>query len=312
MGNISFYPMLTEELAEKAGCSTEKYEFSYLSRSWECELKQSGRSVIKLTDPLEMWKIEDDGLRINKHISIAYPEFLYGKEGIVCTKAELGICIIWTNKALTQTGIIMPIYDVANSSGRTCDFEFDFDPGRITGDLELSLIMYVRKKADTIDEDEQSLMNEEGVTVGVLETVILDFNSAYMEFPIEEYDSPTEPLWWVEFSQWEDPKTIETFTKDNICLYLNPHYPTCPMTDGTIKNPDMLIEILSMTYFLIFNRLSTDDLRATRFDTGLEPGSICSVLHQFIEDCVDLRFDSDERLLKSLQTNIRRILTEGD
>ena len=109
MGNISFYPTLTEELAEKAGCSMGKYEFSYLSGSWECELKQSGRSVIKLNDPLEMWKIEDDGLKINKHISIAYPEFLYGKEGVVCTNAELGICIIWTNKALTQTGIILPI-----------------------------------------------------------------------------------------------------------------------------------------------------------------------------------------------------------
>ena len=98
-----------------------------------------------------------------------------------------------------------------------------------------------------------------------------------MEFPIEEYKSDKEPLWWVEFSQWEDPKTSDEFTKDNICLYLNPYYSACPMTDGTIKNVDLLIDILATTYFMIFQRLSDDDLRATRQDIGLQSNSICSI-----------------------------------
>ena len=32
-------------------------------------------------------------------------------------------------------------------------------------------------------------MNEEGVSIGEIDSVILDFNSIYMEFPIEEYKS---------------------------------------------------------------------------------------------------------------------------
>lgn len=313
MDNFRFYPTLTDDMTEKSGCSVEKYSFSYTSGEWEYELNQKGRSTIKLIDPSEIWKIENDGLRLEKKISIAYPNFLFGKDGIVCADAELGICIIWTNKTLTQTGCIMPVSDITTPNGRNCYFEYDFEPGRISGDLELSVIMYVKKQADSIHNDEHNLMNEEGVSVGVLETVVLDFNSIYMEFPIEEFSSENEPLWWVEFSEWEDPKTIETFTKENICLYLNPHYHLCPMTDGNIKNVEMLSEILAMTYFMIFNRLSDEDLRATKNDINLEPGSICSVLHQFLLDCdEDLVFEPRERLLKGLQMNISKRLTEDD
>ena len=75
----------------------------------------------------------------------------------------------------------------------------------------------------------------------------------------------------------------------------------------------MLSEILAMTYFMIFNRLSDEDLRATKNDINLEPGSICSVLHQFLLDCdEDLVFEPRERLLKGLQMNISKRLTEDD
>ena len=80
-----------------------------------------------------------------------------------------------------------------------------------------------------------------------------------------------------------------------------------------IKNLDLLIDILATTYFLVFQRLSEDDLKATRQDIGLQPNSICSILHQFIEDCEEeLHFESPERLLKSLQKEIRNRLTAGD
>jgi hypothetical protein len=156
-------------------------------------------------------------------------------------------------------------------------------------------------------------MNEEGVSIGEIDSVVLDFNSLYMEFPIEEFKSDKEPLWWVEFSQWEDPKTSDGFTKDNICLYLNPYYAACPMTDGNIKNIDLLIDILATTYFMIFQRLSDDELHATQHDIGLQPNSICSILHQFLEDCAEpLHFEAPEKLLKSLQKEIRNRLTAGD
>ena len=108
--------------------------------------------------------------------------------------------------------------------------------------------------------------------------------------------------------------TIDMFTKENVCLYLNPHYSACPMTDGTIKNLDLMIDILASAYFMMFKRLSEDQLKATRQNIGLAPNSICSILHYFISTCNDpeLRFESDEALMKTLQMNIRAKLTEGE
>ncbi len=314
MDNLKFYPCLTPDLLDKAGCVSEKYQFFYYPNGTESPLSAKGSSVVKLSDPLDMWKLKEDGITVKKKVSVAYPEFLFGPDGVACKGAEIGICILWTNNRLTQTGHILPVSDTSTAAGRECYFEHTFQPGEIDGDLELSLCMYIKRSAGSVEKGEEKLINDEGVSIGEIDSVIVDFDSVYMEFPIEEFSSDKEPLWWIEFSQWEDPKTIEKFTKDNICLYLNPHYPACPMTDGTIKNIDMLIDILATSYLMMFQRLSEDDLNATRNDIGLEANSICSILHQFIGECnaTDLRFESPELLLKSLQINIRAKLTEDD
>ena len=314
MENLRFYPTLTDEMLDRAGLKQEKFIFTYFSGEDEFGLKQKGSSTVKISDPLELWNIERDGITLKKKISFAYPDQLYGKDGVACHGAEIGVCIIWTNHELTQTGCILPETDITSGTGRVCEFVYSFEPGEIKGDLELLLCMYIKKSSDTVLPDETNLMNEEGVSIGEIETVVLDFNSVFMDFPIEEFSSDREPLWWVEFEQWEDPKTINLFNADNLRLYLNPYYPACPMTDGTIKNVDLLIDILATTYFMMFQRLSEDDLKATRQNIGLAPNSICSILHQFIEECneVELHFESPERLLKSLQINIRKRLTEGD
>ena len=316
MENMLLYPTLTPELIETSGITVEKYIFTYSYQEKVYGLQQKGTSTVKLSDPLEIWNIETEGLTFEKTVRIAYPDLLKGADGIVCEGAELGICIIWTNKKLTQTGYILPASDVVTGKGRVCKFFHTFAPGKITGDLELCLGMYVKKKAETVLDNEGDLINEDGVSVGEIERTVLDFNSLYMEFPIEEYQSENEPLWWVEFSEWEDPKTIDMFTKDSLCLYLNPYYEGCPApstseTGNSIKNFDLMVDILAQTYLMIFQRLSDDDLKATKQNIGLTNNSICSILHQFIEECYEeLHWESPEKLLKSLQINIRKKLQE--
>lgn len=314
MNGLQFFPTLTTELKDICGITVGKYVFTYSYQDNTYELQQKGTSVIKLSEPLDIWKITDEGLSISKTIQIAYPRFLYGENGIACSGAEIGVCIFWTNKTLTQTGCILPESDVATEHGRTCRFDYTFEPGTIVGDLELSVVMYIKQKAETVLPGEEKLINETGVTIGEIETVVLDFNSIYMEFPIEEYKSPDEPLWWVFFSQWEDPK-VDLFSRENICLYLNPYYSACPMVGEEIKNIDLLIDILATTYFMILKRIeeNPDDMKATQQNLNLETNSICSIMHQFIESCsVPLHFESSEALLKSLQINIRKMLEEGD
>ena len=85
------------------------------------------------------------------------------------------------------------------------------------------------------------------------------------------------------------------------------------ITEELINNVDLLIDIISQTFLMIFQKLDDDELKATRLNIGLTNNSICSVLHQFIEDCGDdeLHWESPEKLLKSLQTVIRKRIMEN-
>ncbi len=314
MSNLFFYPKLTDELKNACGLSVDKYVFTYEYQDKYYGLKQKGNNTVKISDPLEIWGIETEGISFSKTVSIAYPHLLYGANGIACKNASIGVCIMWTNKTLTQTGCILPESDVETNTGRICTFNYTFEPGTIKGDLELSVIFFLKEKANNILPGEERLNNEEGVEIGEIETVVLDFNSIYMEFPIEEYNSANEPLWWVYFSEWEDPK-VDLFDRENICLYLNPYYSACPMVGEEIKNLDLLIDILATTYLLVFNKISenSDDMKATQQNLGLENNSICSIMYQFIESCKEpLHFESQEALLRSLEINIRKMLGEGD
>ena len=311
MNELTFFPVLTEELLEACDCRCGKYTFSYNDQTQEQELKQTGKNTIKLSEPTDSWKIEQNGLILKKEVKISHPHLLYGKQGIAPKDAEIGICIIWINRFLTQTGYILPESDISLPTGRTCVFQHEFLPGEIKGDLELSLAFYLKRKSDNLAEDEKHLNNEVGVTLGEIEIVSLDFNSIYMEFPIEECNVPNQPLWWVEFSQWEDPR-VDLFSKENICLYLNTAYAECPMVGESIKNLELLIQIISTTYLLIFKNLNEEDLNATKHDVGLNPNSICSIMHQFILGCDNLHWESDEALLKSIQINVANMLKEGD
>lgn len=318
MENMYFYPTLTPEMAEASGVNVDKYRFTYSYQDKVFGLQQKGISTVKLSDPLDIWKVESEGITFEKTVRIAYPNLLKGKSGIACENADLGICVIWVNKKLTQTGYILPVSDITDKQGRICKFYYTFKPGFISGDLELDLVFYIKKKADSILEGEEDLINEDGVAVGEIEHTVLDFSSIYMEFPIEEFKSESEPLWWVEFSEWEDPKTIDMFSKDSLCLYLNPFYDSCPApstneSGDSIRNLDMMVDILAQTYLLIFQRLSDEDLKATKQNIGLSNNSICSILHQFIEGCYEeLHWESPEKLLKSLQVNIRKKLKEDN
>lgn len=314
MERIQFYPTLTLEMIESAGVIAEDYSFSYYYQGKEFPLESEGSVTKKLKDTMEIWKIETEGLNFKRTLSIAYPDLLKGKTGVVCQGAKLGIAIIWTNRKLTQTGVILPTTDIETPEGRKCEFLYSFASDMMSGDLELDLTMYVQSKAEKILSGEEDLINEVGVTVGTVDRVFLDFNNLFMDFPIEELRSENDPLWWVEFSEWEDPKTIDMFSRDSLCLYLNPYYDACPsinIDSGKSQNNDLLVDILAQTYLLAFRRLSEEDLKATKQDVGLANYSVCSVLHQFIQNCnYELHWESPEKLLKSLQLNIRAMLSE--
>ena len=313
MENLYFYPTLTEELQDQAGFNISPYSFSYYINNELKDLKAKGKNTVKLEDSWGALEIEQGGLHIKREVVIEYPEVLYGKKGIACKGAKLGLSIVWTNHTLTQMGTILPVAEFNSGAVLHVLFEYDFNPGEIQGDLKLETMIYIKESAEEIGNDELHLMNEAGVKVGILDECRLDFGSAYMDFPIQEKNDKDEPLWWLDMGTWTDPRQ-DQFNEDNLRLYLNTAYANCPKVGETIKNVDVLVDIIATAYTMIFQRISEMGyLAQTINDVDLEPGSISKIMFYFWSACdTPIDISSIDRMHKTIWKNVEVMINGGD
>lgn len=309
MDNLYFFPTTNNEMIEEAGCYCDDYVFSYYLEGSYVLLNAKGKTTLRLEDPQEIWRVDQDGLCIERKIVLEYPDILKGKDGVACREAEVGICIIWNNKALKQMGYIMPNYVHKEGNGNVIEFKYEFPPGNIQGDLSLDTVVYIKTPADHVAPDETHLMNEAGVSVGTLDSVYISFDNPYMEFPVVDIKDPNQPLWWLELKQWEDPRT-DPFNDEYVCLYLNSHYDACPKVGDKIKNIDLLIEIITTCYLMIINKIAEMGcLKDTQNDVNLEPGSIAKVIQFFYQgQDPPLHFESIDLLQKTIRMNVEKMI----
>ena len=309
MENLFFFPTLDDQMIDDSGLYGSEYEFSYCFNGTYRVLKTKGKSIVKLEDPLELWSLEKDGLRFSREVILEYPEVLKGPRGVVCKDAEIGICVIWNNRALKQMGYIMPKNIMEEGGKKVYCFEHYFNEGEIQGDLYLKTVLYVKEAAEIVDENERQLINEAGVTVGIVDSLSINFSDISMEFPIIDVKDKTQPLWWLELKDWEDP-TKDPFNEDHVCLYLNSYYDCCPKVGDQITNLDLLIEIISSSYFLLFQKVEEwEKLNATLNDEDLEPGSISKVLHYLYTSQIHpISLQPPEALLKSIHQTVEAML----
>ena len=284
MAELHFYPTVQfdgdeeDPILENAGYSDEDYDFYYRdSNDIRHELKPStGASSLACEDG--SWDMNRDGLWLSKEIRFQYPNLLKGPSGILCRDASLGAAIIWTNSSLKQMGYILP--DAVNSDHGDIGFHFEhyFQPGSIADDLSLKLILYVKNPAAVVQADEQFLMNESGVSLGVVDECDLNFKDNHAVFPVKQIHDKNSPLWYLDVGDWEDPEE-DLFTEENLCLYLNTYYKDCPTLDNVQANPHLLITILSSAYFILYQKLDSNQLgRVINRKNSFEPGSISEAL----------------------------------
>ena len=88
----------------------------------------------------------------------------------------------------------MPETVVKKGNAEIYNFRHDFPAGEIKGDLTLETVVYIKRAAEIVDEMEKHLINEAGVTVGNIDIVSLNFENAYMDFPIKDIKDKVNEL----------------------------------------------------------------------------------------------------------------------
>lgn len=310
--SITFYPTLTDKMRDQASINVKPFVLSYKNEGVYFPLTMKGKGRIRVEDPRQIWKAETHGLRVCFSVTIERSDYLYGPKGIICKDAEYGLCLTWKNNALSQMGYIMPKQRGSDSLERY-DFDHLFKPGEIKGDLTFELIIYVKSAAEIIRKGEEALMNEEGVVIGDLGVTELTFSDDSMAFPIMEVENSTRPLWWLELSDWSDPKT-DSFDMNHVCLYINTARPGYQSSGLSTFDGGMLVEIVTTCYLMLFQEVESRGClnEVLQGGTDVEAGSIGRVLFYFAKGCdPKLRTESPVAMHDSIHANVEKLL-KGD
>ena len=298
MKEVYFYPTLNESNVKDFGIDIGELVFSYN----DIALKTDESGVLR--NPAEKtWLVQNNGMTMRTSIKLKSPEKLYGKNGVVCSGAKIGFYAIWSNPSTMQADSC-----ILNSvDGINFELRQTFSPEMIKGTLNLTIHAFVESPAETVSEEESFLMNDSGVSIGVVATKSVLLNDDHLSFPIIKVKEDDKPLWWVTLD-WEDPK-VERF--DNcVTVFLNKKFKTYPKSG---KDAEFLCTILASVYFLIIKklRINDDEIMRSIFNGSdeFEEFSVCDVMSHFCGMLQYLDFDgmkklNDEKLMAELQREI--------
>lgn len=324
MAEFHFYPTIEvdsdgkSEILEHAGYEEDPWNFYYRNGDGMAQPLTRKKGIPSLVDGEEIWDIGQYGLGVKTTIRFAYPKRLKGEGGLLCRKAELGAAIIWVNASLKQMGYIHPSSVSDTETELAFAFDYYFQPGTVAEDVTLEMILYVKSPAEEadIEADEQHLMNESGVSLGTLREVSLSFKDNHAAFPIKQFYGDKEPLWYLQISSWEDPAE-DLLSEENVCIYLNTAYKNCPTPNNMKNNGDLLVEIISSAYLMLFHNLTEEQLHSVlNEDHTFADGSISAALaylYAVMDGADQEKFNTKriEEQHRALQNTLRRLLKKA-
>ena len=298
MKELYFYPTLNESNVKDFGIDIGELVFSYN----DITLKTDESGVLR--NPVEKtWLVQNNGMTMRTSVKLKSPEKIYGKNGVVCSGAKIGFYAIWSNPSTMQSDSRL----LDSIDGINFELSQYFAPEMVKGTLNVTIHAFVQSPAEIVAEEESFLMNDRGVSIGVIASKSVLLNDDHLSFPIIKVKDDNKPLWWVTLD-WEDPK-IERF--DNcVTVFLNKKFKTYPKSG---KDAEFLCTILASVYFLIIKklRINDDEIMRSIFNGSqeFEEFSVCDVMSHFCGMLQYLDFDgmkklNDEKLMAELQREI--------
>ncbi len=309
LSNISLFPTITDELLAKVRFQKSEYSFFYIRDDEKYELlaEEIDNSTIflKITDPEGIWNPDDYNLGISRKYSLRTYQSLFGKDGIACSNAKLGLAIVWTSSDSKQRGVIH-VGEIQNSnSDIELNVEYEFPVAQLRGDIEFTTVVYI-KESGTPKNDEEHLANSYGYLLGELDKVVIRLDGNGSVFPMYEVTDPGQPLWYLK-CDWEDP-TYEQFA-DCVSVNINTAHKNYKFLDKTKRTFDeeLLKDIMASALTIVIMKLKDQNTYwdQTINNSNLAPGSVSEAVYYYIST---LEWDVSSPELISL--TIRKFLDQ--
>ncbi len=284
--SILLYPSLTDDLKKQIRFQKRAFCFYYENNGEECALIDEPTEVYSslyiIKDEMGIWSQEEYNLCFRRKYCLRTFQCLFGKNGIVCENARLGMAIIWTSSDSKQRGVI-PIGSFSNEDiifEKTG--EMQFHKGQLRGEVNFSTILYIAQEGNQ-KEEELHLANEVGYNLGELDNYTIKLDGVGSAFPIFEVYEKEQPLWYVK-CDWLDP-TVDLF-EDCVSINLNTAHKNYKFINqkDSAYNSQLLIEIMASALTIIIEKLRGDDDYWEQIINGdnFERGSIGQAINYFV------------------------------
>lgn len=308
--NFSLFPTLNENLKTKAGIQLMPLRFYYIADDEEINLNaeesDSGSCVYSIFTENGLYSHDEYNFCFERQYIIRSHKCLFGKEGIACANAELGIAAIWTSSESKQRGVIKGGSFSKNSSSVVTRINHEFRTAQLRGRVDFSIVVYIIDPGRAFS-DERHLANESGYVLGEIDrfSVVLDGTGSV--FPIYEVSEPLQPLWYIK-CDWEDP-TVDRFS-EAVSIYINKANKNYKYIDSSHKrlyDEQLLTEIMSSAIGVIITKLKESKVFWDQTISGdsLQPGSVSSAVNYFI-NALEWDVSSPENISLSIRKYLEK------
>lgn len=285
--NFSLFPVLNETLKTKIGIQIMPLKFYYIADDEEINLNteesDSGSCVYSVFTENGLYSHDDYNFCLERNYIIRSHKCLFGKEGIACANAELGIAAVWTSAESRQRGVIKGSTFTKDTDNVITEIKHEFKTAQLRGRVDFSVIIYVKDPGRAFS-DERHLANESGYILGEIDSFSVVLDGTGSDFPIYEVPDPDQPLWYIK-CDWEDP-TVDRFS-EAVSIYINTAHKNYKYIDVSRKklyDERLLAEIMASALGIIITKLKESKVfwEQTISGDSLQPGSVSAAVYYFI------------------------------
>ena len=308
--NFSLFPVLNDNLKTKAGIQVMPLRFYYIADDEEVKLNaeesDSGSCIYSIFTENGLYSHDEYNFCVERQYMIRSHKCLFGKDGIACANAELGIAAIWTSSESRQRGVIKGGSFKKETASVKTEIKHEFKTAQLRGRVDFSVVVYIKDPGRAFG-DERHLANESGFVLGEIDrfSVLLDGTGSV--FPIYEISEPSQPLWYIR-CDWEDP-TVDRFS-EAVSIYINNAHKNYKYIDSSHKklfDEQLLNEIMASAIGIIISRLKENKVFWDQTVSGdsLQPGSVCQAVNYFI-NTLEWAVSSPESISFSIRTYLEK------
>lgn len=307
---IMLYKMISDELLKNVGYQVGDKILSYENIADEADQlidapQHDSQLIINEVDP--NWSPIEHNLKVEQEFNLSSPDKLFGDEGVTNRENTLGLaCHIYSKTSNFQTTV--HVGDIINTTQEmTIPFQYEFEPNSIGGTIYFDFYIYLKE----IRVEEDSTANSIGTNLmdEPLEQYVIIVDGSGSEFPIEEINDPTQPLWRVEMN-WTDIYE-DLFNSNAVRIILNQAHELFGqlMNQRNRINQYLMSDIIMSSMAMVIQEAIIADKNELNEDIEYQPGSIAQVIWYWIST-YEVNTESIETISNSLRKNADLFIKE--